>query len=63
MLDKFEILIVIFILLLAFYLVIFLGAGKKKKAEQSNEIKKYLFNVRILIIVIGIFSFILWLFL
>ena len=63
MLEKFEILIVIIFLLLAFYLVIFLGTGKKKKADQSNEIKKYLFNVRVLIIVIGVFSFILWLFL
>ena len=63
MLEKIEILIVIFVLLLAFYLIISLGASKRKKSSQSPEIKSYLFGVRILIIIIGIVSFILWLFL
>jgi len=63
MLEKIEILIVIFVLLLAFYLIISLGASERKKSSQSPEIKSYLFGVRILIIIIGIVSFILWLFL
>lgn len=63
MLEKIEILIVVFVLLLAFYLVISLGASERKKSSQSPEIKSYLFGVRILIIIIGIVSFILWLFL
>ena len=63
MLGKIEILIVIFVLLLAFYLIISLGASERKKSSQSPEIKSYLFGVRILIIIIGIVSFILWIFL
>ena len=63
MLNKYEILAVIIVLLLAFYLVIYLGAGRKNKSKQSTEIKKYLFGVRILIIIIAIVSSILWLFL
>ena len=63
MLGKIEILFVIFALLLVFYLVISLGAGKKRKSSQSREIKSYLFGVRILIIIIGIVSLILWFFL
>ena len=62
MLEKIEILIVVFVLLLAFYLVISLGAGKRRKV-QSPEIASYLFGVRILIIIIGIVSLILWFFL
>jgi len=63
MLGKIEILIVIFALLFVFYLVIFYGARTKKKNQQSEEIKRYLFGVRILIIFIGIVSLILWFFL
>ena len=63
MLEKIEILIVIFILLLAFNLVISLGAGKRRKTSQSPEIVNYLFGVRILIIIIGIVALILWFFL
>ena len=63
MLEKIEILFVIFALLLVFYLVISLGAGKKRKSSQSREITSYLFGVRILIIIIGIVSLILWFFL
>ena len=60
MFEKYQILIIIFILLLVFYLVISVGAGKLGRKKISTEIKNYLFNVRILIIVIGLFSIVLW---
>tara|TARA_B100000029_G_C17308521_1_gene863456 strand:- start:642 stop:833 length:192 start_codon:yes stop_codon:yes gene_type:complete len=60
MLEKNEILIVILLLLSAFYIVIFLGSGGKKKSLQSHQIKKYLFGVKILIIIITIVAVILW---
>ena len=63
MLGKAEILVVIFALLLTFYLVISLGAGKKRKSSQSREITSYLFSVRVLIIIIAIVALILWFFL
>ena len=63
MLEKNEILVVIFLLLLAFYFVIFLGARNSKRSIQSNEIKRYLYGVRILIFIIGLVALILWLFL
>ena len=63
MLGKAEILVVIFALLLTFYLVISLAAGKKKKFPQSREIANYLFGVRVLIIIIAIVALILWFFL
>ena len=63
MLEKGEILIVIFVLLLSFYLVISLGARKKGESPQSPEIANYLFGVRILIIIIAIVALILWTFL
>jgi hypothetical protein len=47
MFEKFEILIIINVLLLAFYFVISWGAKGIKKAPVSPEIKKYLFGVRI----------------
>ena len=59
--GKVEILIVIIVLLLAFYFVIVWGAGKRKDSTASKEIKRYLFGVRILIILIAIVSLILWL--
>ena len=62
MLEKTEILIVIIILLLAFYLVISLGARKRGKSSETPEISRYLFGVRILIIIIAIVSLILWFF-
>ena len=62
MLEKTEILIVIIILLLTFYFVIFLGARKKGKSSETPEISRYLFGVRILIIIIAIVSLILWFF-
>ena len=61
MLGKVEILIVIIVLLLTFYFVISWGAGKKKDSIASKQIKRYLFGVRILIIIIAIVSLILWL--
>tara|TARA_B100000686_G_C16095684_1_gene620763 strand:+ start:167 stop:358 length:192 start_codon:yes stop_codon:yes gene_type:complete len=57
------ILIVILILLLAFYLVIRLGAGNKKNIEDSKSLTNYLFGVRILIIILAIVGLILWFFL
>lgn len=62
MFEKIEILIVIFALLFTFYLVIWLGSGAGKKSSASREIAKYLFGVRILIIIIAIVSLILWFF-
>jgi len=61
MFGKFEILIIIIALLLIFYFVIYIGAGGYKKSSASPEIAKYLFGVRILIIIIAIVSLILWL--
>ena len=61
MLGKVETLVVIIALLLAFYFVISWGAGKTKKSVSSPEITRYLFGVRVLIIVIAIVSLILWL--
>ena len=62
MLEKTEILIVIIAILLTFYLVISLGARKKGKSSETPEISRYLFGVRILIIIIAIVSLILWFF-
>ena len=56
------ILIIILILLLVFYLVIRLGAGKKKDIEDSNNLTRYLSGVRILIIILAIVALILWFF-
>ncbi len=61
MFTKPVIIIVILILLLAFYLVIRLGAGKKKDIDESKNLTRYLFGVRILIIVLAIVAIILWL--
>jgi len=63
MLGKTGILFVILILLLAFYLVIRLGAGKKKDISKSHQISNYLNGIRILIIILAIVALILWLFL
>ena len=61
MFEKIEILVVIFILLLVFYGVISISAGKGAKLK-SPEIKNYLFGVKVLIIFLGIVSLILWTF-
>ena len=63
MFEKVEILVVIFALLIIFYLVISIGAGKKRKSALSREITSYLFGVRVLIIIIAIVALILWFFL
>ncbi len=62
MFSKPIILIIILILLLVFYLVIRLGAGKKKDIEDSNRLTKYLFGIRILIIILAVVGLILWFF-
>ena len=62
MFDKIEILIIILALLLAFYLVIAFGAGKKIMSRPSPKIANYLFGVRILIVIIAIISVIIWFF-
>lgn len=63
MLGKTGILFVIFVLLLIFYLVIRLGAGKKRDISKSHQMSNYLSGVRILIIILAIVAFILWFFL
>ncbi len=63
MFSKPVILIIILILLLAFYLVIRLGAGKQKDIEDSKRLTRYLFGVRVLIIILAIVGLVLWFFL
>ena len=63
MLEKTGILFVILVLLLLFYLVIRLGAGKKRDITKSPQITNYLSGVRILIIILAIVALILWFFL
>jgi len=60
MLGKIQILITIFALLLAFYLVIWIGSGKRKKTTSDPKISGYMLNVKILIIFIALVSLILW---
>ena len=62
MFSKPIILVIILILLLVFYLVIRLGAGKKKDIEDSKNLTRYLSGVRILIIILAIVALILWFF-
>ena len=63
MFGKPIILLIILILLLVFYLVIRIGAGKKKDIEDSKSLTRYLFGVRILIVILAIVGLILWFFL
>jgi len=63
MLEKTRILFVIIVLLLVFYLVIRLGAGKKRDISKSYQLSNYLSGVRILIIILAIVALILWFFL
>ena len=63
MLEKTGILFVILVLLLIFYLVIRLGAGKKRDISKSHQMSNYLNGVRILIIMLAIVALILWFFL
>ena len=60
MFGKVEILIVTIVLLLTFYFVIAWGAGRRRNSPTSKEVTRYLFGVRILIIIIAIVSLILW---
>ena len=60
MFGKPIILVIILILLLVFYLVIRMGAGKKKDIEDSKNLTRYLFGVRILIIILAVVGLILW---
>ena len=62
MFDKNMILVVIFVLLIIFYLVIRLGAGKKKEIEESKHLTAYLGGVRILILILAAVGLILWFF-
>tara|TARA_B100000029_G_scaffold506285_1_gene588766 strand:+ start:71 stop:262 length:192 start_codon:yes stop_codon:yes gene_type:complete len=63
MFGKLGILITILVLVLLFYLVISVGAGKFSKGEIKPETKKYLRSVNILLIIIAIIGSILVLFL
>jgi len=63
MLEKTGILFVILVLLLVFYLVIRLGAGKKRDISKSLQMSNYLNGVRILITILAIVALILWFFL
>ena len=63
MVEKTGILFVILILLLVFYIVIRLGAGKKENISKSRQMSNYLTGVRILIIILAIVALILWFFL
>ena len=63
MLEKTGILFVTLVLLLLFYLVIRLGAGKKKDISKSRQMSNYLGGVRILIIILAIVALILSFFL
>tara|TARA_B100000519_G_scaffold50569_1_gene40871 strand:+ start:196 stop:387 length:192 start_codon:yes stop_codon:yes gene_type:complete len=63
MFSKPIILVIILTLLLVFYLVIRLGAGKKKDIEDSNKLTRYLFGVRVLIIILAVVALLLWFFL
>ncbi len=63
MFSKPVILIIVLALLIALYLLIRLGAGKKKDIEDSKSLTRDLFGVRILIIILAIVGLILWFFL
>jgi hypothetical protein len=60
MFEKVEILAIIIILLIVFYLVISWGSKVNKNSPAYTYISKYMFGVRILIIIIAIVSLILW---
>ncbi len=63
MFSKPIILIILLILLITFYLVIRFGAGKKKDIDNSKNLTKYLFGIRILILILAMVGLILWFFL
>ena len=63
MFGKFGILITILILVLFFFIVISLGAGRFSNKEIKPETKKYLRSVNILLVIIAVVGSILVLFL
>ena len=63
MLGKLGILITILTLVLAFYFVISLGAGRFSKGEPKPETKGYIKSVNILLIIVAVVGSILVLFL
>ena len=63
MLGKFGILMTILVLVLVFYFVISIGAGRFSKGETKPETKRYLKSVNILLIVIAVFGSVMVLFL
>ncbi len=60
MFGKPVILLILLILLLVFYLVIRFSAGKKKDIDESKNLTRYLFGIRILIILLAIVGLGLW---
>ena len=63
MFSKPIILIIVLTLLIVFYLIIRIGAGKKDDIEKSKNLTKYLFGVRVLIAILALVGLILWFFL
>ena len=63
MFSKPVILLIVLVLLLVFYLVIRIGAGKSKEIENSKNLKRYLFGVKILIFILALVGTVLWFFL
>ena len=63
MFSKPIILIIVLTLLIVFYLIIRIGAGKKDDIEKSKNLTKYLFGVRVLIVILALVGLILWFFL
>tara|TARA_B100002051_G_scaffold272662_1_gene309836 strand:- start:2575 stop:2766 length:192 start_codon:yes stop_codon:yes gene_type:complete len=62
MFDKSVILLILLGLLLIFYFVIRFSAGNKRDINKSNYLSKYLFGVRVLIILLAFVGLILWFF-
>ena len=61
MFEKIEILLKTFVIMAVFYLVIWLGSKNKKKDSNSSfEIKKYMLNVKILILFIAVVFLLVW---
>ena len=63
MFGKPIILIILLTLLLVFYLVIRAGAVKKKDIDESKNLTRYLYGIRILIILLAAVGLVLWFFL
>ena len=60
MFEKFEILLIIIGLLIAFYFVILFGSKVSKDSPAAPQISKYMFGVRILIMIVALVSLTLW---